>query len=47
MLYEYMTNRSYLMPLFTTSMGYILLGVMVGLMCIGGFMMQRMIKLEI
>jgi tight adherence protein B len=47
MLYEYMTNRSYLMPLFTTSMGYVLLAVMIGLMFIGGFMMKRMIKLEI
>ena len=40
MLYEYMTNRSYLMPLFTTSMGYIMLGVMVGADGVGGFMMQ-------
>jgi tight adherence protein B len=47
MLYEYMTNRSYLMPLFTTGLGYLMLGGMVVLMSVGGFLMQRMIKLEV
>jgi tight adherence protein B len=47
MLYEYVTNRAYLMPLFTTGLGYLMLGGMVVLMSVGGFLMQRMIKLEV
>jgi Flp pilus assembly protein TadB len=35
------------MPLFTTSLGYLMLGGMVVLMSVGGFLMQRMIKLEV
>jgi len=47
MLYEYFTNKHYLMPLFTTSLGYLMVAGMVILMSVGGFMMKRMIKLEV
>jgi tight adherence protein B len=47
MLYEALTNRSYLDPLFTTGIGWLMLGAMGGMMGLGGFMMKRMIKLEI
>jgi tight adherence protein B len=45
--YEYMTNRAYLEPLYTTGTGYVMLGVMGFLMGLGAFMMNRMIKLEV
>jgi tight adherence protein B len=47
MAYEYMTNRSYLEPLYTTGTGYIMLGIMGFLMGLGAFMMNRMINLEV
>ena len=45
--YEYVTNRKYLEPLYTTGTGYVMLGIMALLMGLGAFMMQRMIKLEV
>ena len=45
--YEATTNRDYLRPLYTTGMGYVMLGVMGLLMGLGAFVMSRMIKLEV
>ena len=45
--YEYMTNRAYLEPLYTTGTGYVMLGIMGFLMGLGAFMMNRMINLEV
>ena len=45
--YEYMTNRAYLHPLYTTGTGYVMLGIMGFLMSLGAFSMNRMIKLEV
>ena len=47
LLYEFVTNRSYLDPLLTTFIGWVMLGAMAAMMGIGGFMMKRMIKLEV
>jgi tight adherence protein B len=47
LLYEFTTNRDYLRPLYTTGVGYIMLGGMCALMGIGSFMMSRMVKLEV
>lgn len=47
LLYEYMTNRSYLQPLISSAMGFVLLGAMGLLMGVGAFAMQRIIKLEV
>ncbi len=47
LLYEFTTNREYVDPLFTTSIGWVMLGVMGLLMGLGAFMMNRMIKLEV
>ncbi len=45
--YEFTTNRTYVDPLFTTPVGYVMLGIMGLLMGLGWFMMSRMIKLEV
>lgn len=45
--YEWLTNRAYLRPLYTTGTGYVMLSVMVVMMSLGYFMMSRMIKLEV
>jgi tight adherence protein B len=47
LLYEFVTNRSYVEPLISTPIGWLMLGAMAGMMAIGGFMMKRMIKLEV
>jgi tight adherence protein B len=47
MLYEFTTNRSYLEPLYSTPIGFMMLGAMAGMMALGGFMMKKMIKLEV
>jgi tight adherence protein B len=47
LLYESMTNRDYVHPLFSTPLGFAMLGAMVLLMGVGAFMMSRMIKLEV
>jgi tight adherence protein B len=47
LLYEFATNRSYLEPLISTPLGFLMLGAMGGMMGIGGFMMKKMIKLEV
>ncbi len=38
---------TYLRPLYTTGIGYVMLGVMCMMMGLGYFMMSRMIKLEV
>ena len=40
-------NPKYLSPLIHTPMGFFMLGVMVCLMCLGAFMMKKMIKVEV
>ncbi|CAN5396324.1 hypothetical protein BH10ACT10_BH10ACT10_23470 [soil metagenome] len=45
--YEFLTNRAYLRPLYTTGTGYVMLGAMTMMMGLGYFMMSRMIKLEV
>jgi Flp pilus assembly protein TadB len=40
-------NRSYLTPLVSTPVGWLLLGVMAVLMVGGAFTMSRIIKLEV
>jgi tight adherence protein B len=47
MLYEFVTNPSYIHPLVSTPIGFLMLGAMAAMMGIGGFMMKRMIKLEV
>jgi tight adherence protein B len=47
MLYEFFTNRDYLRPLYTTGIGYVMLGAMCMMMGLGFFVMSRMIKLEV
>jgi tight adherence protein B len=45
--YMFMANREYLRPLYTTSLGYVMLVVMVVLMGIGSFSMKKIIKLDV
>jgi tight adherence protein B len=47
LLYMYMTNRSYLEPLISTPVGYVMIGIMVTLMSLGAFTMKKMINLEV
>jgi tight adherence protein B len=47
LLYEATTNATYLSPLIHTPMGWVMLGAMGGLMGVGAFMMQRLVKLEV
>ncbi|HVH94383.1 MAG TPA: hypothetical protein VM688_05665, partial [Nocardioidaceae bacterium] len=47
LLYEFTTNGSYVAPLVSTPIGFLMLGAMAGFMAIGGFMMKKMIKLEV
>lgn len=47
LFYEAVANGSYIHPLVSTPIGFVLLGVMVLLMGIGAFTMMRMIKLEV
>ena len=47
LLYEFVTNRSYIHPLYSTGTGYVMLSVMVLLMALGSFMMKKMIKVEV
>ncbi len=46
-LYMMVVNPTYLSPLIHTPMGFFLLGVMLGLMALGTFMMKKMIKVEV
>ncbi len=46
-LYMTTVNPKYLSPLIHTPMGYFMLGVMVLLMLLGGFMMKKMIKVVV
>jgi tight adherence protein B len=41
-----LTTPSYMLPLFTTSIGQIWLGIAAILMFMGGFMMNRMIQFD-
>ena len=41
-----LTTPSYMLPLFTTTIGQIWLGIAALLMSIGGFMMNRMIQFD-
>jgi len=47
LVYEFATNGSYVAPLVSTPIGFMMLGAMGGMMAIGGFMMKKMIKLEV
>ncbi|MGZ6784079.1 MAG: type II secretion system F family protein [Nocardioidaceae bacterium] len=47
MLYMSFTNPTYLHPLISTPIGFVMLGVMVALMVLGGVAMKKMIKLEV
>jgi tight adherence protein B len=47
LLYEATTNRSYLAPMLSTPLGWIMLVAMGALMGVGGFMMKRLVKLEV
>jgi tight adherence protein B len=47
LLYEFVTNGAYVAPLVSTPIGFMMLGAMAGMMAIGGFMMKKMIKLEV
>jgi tight adherence protein B len=47
LLYEATTNPTYLHPLISQPMGWVMLGVMGSLMGIGAFMMNRLVKLEV
>jgi tight adherence protein B len=47
LLYEMTTNRNYLSPLFHDPIGWVMIVVMCGLMGLGAFTMQRLIKLEV
>ena len=47
LLYEMVANRTYLEPLISTPIGWVMLAVMGLLMGLGAFMMNRMIKLEV
>jgi tight adherence protein B len=47
LLYEITTNRGYVEPLFSTAIGWVMLGAMVVMMGGGAFTMKRMIKLEV
>jgi tight adherence protein B len=46
-LYMMVSNPTYLEPLISTPMGYVLLGAMVGLMALGSFTMNKLIKVEV
>ena len=47
LIYEWVSNRSYLRPLYTEPVGWVMLAGMGMLMGLGAFMMSRMIKLEV
>ncbi len=47
MFYLFLTQRDYVMPLFTEPVGWVMLGGMVVLLSIGGFWMSRMVKVEV
>ncbi len=46
-VYMMVVNPNYLSPLIHTPMGFFMLGVMLGLMALGAFMMKKMIKVEV
>jgi tight adherence protein B len=46
-LYELTTNGAYLSPLFHDPIGWVMIVAMCGLMSLGAFTMQRLIKLEV
>jgi tight adherence protein B len=45
--YMFMANREYVHPLVASPLGWLLLAVMGGLMGVGAFVMNRMVKLEV
>lgn len=47
MMYMSVTNPNYLHPLLHTTIGYVMLGIMVMLMVLGFFTMKKMIKVEV
>jgi tight adherence protein B len=47
LLYMSIVNRSYLHPLISEPIGFLMLGVMVVLMVLGGFTMKKLIKVEV
>jgi len=46
-MYMLVANRGYLHPLLSTGIGFVMIGVMVVLMSLGAFIMQRMVKLDV
>ncbi len=47
LFYLYLTQRDYVLPLFTEPMGWMMLGGMVVLLGVGSFWMSRMVKVEV
>jgi tight adherence protein B len=46
-MYMLVANRGYLHPLLSTGIGFVMIGIMVILMSVGAFVMQRMVKLDV
>ena len=47
MAYLMMANRSYLEPLISTTIGYVLLGVMAVLLTVGILWMKKLVKVDV
>jgi tight adherence protein B len=47
MLYLLMANPEYLSPLFSTTIGYVALGVMAVLLVVGVFWMKKLVKVDV
>lgn len=46
-LYLVFANRTYLEPLISTTLGWLMIGTMVVLMTVGAFWMKKMVKVEV
>ncbi len=47
LLYLSLTNFDYVQPMFTSLLGWVMLGVMTGMMLVGGFWMSKTVKVEV
>ena len=47
LLYLSLTNFDYVQPMFTSLLGWVMLGAMAGMMIVGGFWMSKMVKVEV
>ena len=47
LLYLSLTNFDYVLPMFTSLLGWVMLGTMTGMMIVGGFWMSKMVKVEV